>query len=95
MEMHYTADFMLDKDYKHRFIAEYWQVKNRYDALHRMTVKYAAGTLDFTPSCSLELLNEQKSHMGNYLRVLEIRAEIEHINLHVDPNTLLSAHAVE
>lgn len=81
MMMEKTATMMLSADYKERFVAEYWQTKNRYDALHRMTVKYEAGTLDFEPSCSLELLKEQKSHMGNYLRVLEIRAEIEKIDL--------------
>lgn len=82
MTLKETATLMLDADYKKRFIAEYWQTKNRYDALHRMTIKYEAGTLNFTPSCSLELLKEQKAHMGNYLRVLEIRAEIEKIDLH-------------
>ena len=81
MNMKETADMMLNEDYKKRFVAEYWQTKNRYDALHRMTIRYEAGTLEFKPTCSVELLKEQKSHMGNYLRVLEIRAEIEGINL--------------
>ena len=82
MTMKETASLMLDEDYKKRFIAEYWQTKNRYDALHRMTIKYEAGTLDFTPTCPLGLLKEQKSLMGNYIRCLEIRAEIEKIDLH-------------
>ena len=81
MNMKETADMMLNEDYKKRFVAEYWQTKNRYDALHRMTIRYEAGTLEFKPTCSVELLKEQKSHMGNYLRVLEIRAEIVGINL--------------
>ena len=59
----------------------YYQLKIRYEKLHRMCIQYEAGTLSFTPSCSLELLKEQKSHMGNYLRCLEIRAEIEGITL--------------
>ena len=46
-----------------------------------MCVKYEAGTLSFTPKCPLDLLKEQKAYMGNYLRVLEIRAEIEKIKL--------------
>ena len=46
-----------------------------------MVVKYEAGTLNFTPKCSLELLKEQKKHMGMYLNCLEIRAEIEGIEL--------------
>ena len=46
-----------------------------------MVVKYEAGTLTFTPTCSLELLKEQKSYMGQYLNRLEVRAEIEGIDL--------------
>lgn len=46
-----------------------------------MTTKYEAGTLDFEPQCSLELLKEQKMHMGNYIHTLEVRAEIENILL--------------
>lgn len=72
---------MNSEDYKERFRAEYFQTKIRYEKLHAMTIKYEAGTLNFTPSCSLELLNEQKRHMGNYLHCLEVRAEIEKIDL--------------
>ena len=68
---------MTSDDYKERFKAEYYQTKIRYEKLHKMCVKYEAGTLNFTPSCSLALLKEQKAAMGNYLRCLEIRAEIE------------------
>lgn len=45
-----------------------------------MCVKYEAGTLDFTPTCSLGLLKAQKAAM-EYLYCLEIRAEIEGIKL--------------
>lgn len=38
-------------------------------------------TMSFTPTCPLELLKEQKKHMGNYIRCLKIRAEIEGIEL--------------
>jgi hypothetical protein len=69
------------EDYKIRFIKEYKELKDKYDKLHKMLIKYEANTLDFEPACSLELLKEQKSYMGNYLRVLEVRAEIEKINL--------------
>ena len=74
----------LDKyetDYKERMKKEYWQLKDRYTKLHNMCVKYEAGTLDFKPTCSLELLKEQKAAMGRYLGVLEVRAEIEGIKL--------------
>ena len=76
-----TAGMMLSGDYKERMKAEYWQVKHRYDSLHRMVVKYEAGTLDFTPNCPLDLLKEQKAAMGKYLYVLEVRAQIENVNL--------------
>lgn len=70
-------------DWKERFVQEYKELKERYSKLHKMLIKYEAGTLDFTPNCSLELLKEQKMYMGEYLRVLEIRAEIEDIDLEV------------
>ena len=76
-----TIELMNSEDYKDRFKAEYLQAKIRYDKLDAMTVKYEAGTLNFTPSCSLELLKEQKKYMGNYIRTLKIRAEIENIDL--------------
>ena len=76
-----TIEMMTSDDYKERFKAEYYQTKIRYDKLHKMTIKYEAGTLEFTPSCSLDLLNEQKKHMGLYLHALEVRAQIEGIEL--------------
>ena len=79
MELKETVVLMNSEDYKERFKAEYYQEKIRYDKLDEMTVKYEAGTLNFTPKCLLELLKEQKKHMGNYIRCLKIRAEIEGI----------------
>ena len=81
MELKDTIEMMNSADYKERFKAEYIQTKIRYEKLHRMCIKYEAGTLNFTPPCSLELYKEQKGHMGNYLRCLEVRAEIEKIEL--------------
>lgn len=81
MELKDTIEMMNSPDYKERFKAEYWQTKIRYEKLHEMTVKYEAKTLNFTPSCSLELLLHQKSMMGQYLHDLEVRAEIEGIEL--------------
>lgn len=81
MELKDTVQMMESVDYKERFKAEYLQLKIRYDKLDAMTVKYEAGTLNFTPSCSIELLKEQKRYMGNYIRCLKIRAEIEKIDL--------------
>lgn len=76
-----TIPYMNSSDYKDRFIGEYWQTKIRYDKLHDMTVRYEAGKLNFTPTCPLDLLKEQKKYMGMYLNKLEIRAVLEDIDL--------------
>ncbi|MBO5410536.1 MAG: hypothetical protein J6A60_04695 [Clostridia bacterium] len=81
MKLQDTVQLMNSDDYKERFKAEYLQTKIRYEKLHNMVVKHEAGTLDFTPSCSIELLKEQKRYMGQYLYCLEVRAEIEKIPL--------------
>ena len=52
-------------DYKERLRNEYIELKDKYDKLHRMLVKYDAGKLDFTPSCPIQLLREQAATMGN------------------------------
>ena len=74
-------DVAVEPCWKERIQAEYHDLKTRYEKLHRMVTKYEAGTLDFTPNCSLELLRQQKRHMGEYLHDLEIRAEIEGVEL--------------
>lgn len=81
MELKDTILMMQSGDYKERFKAEYYQTKIRYEKLHKMCIKYEVGTLNFTPSCSLALLREQKACMGQYLHCLEVRAEIEKIEL--------------
>lgn len=81
MELRDTIEMMQSADYKERFKAEYYQTKIRYEKLHNMCLRYETGTLDFTPSCSLELLKEQKAMMGGYLNAMEKRAIIEHIEL--------------
>lgn len=81
MELKNTIESMCSSNYEERFKAEYYQTKIRYEKLHKMCIKYEAGTLEFEPICSLELLKEQKNYMGNYLRILETRAELEKIKL--------------
>lgn len=81
MELKDTVQMMQSADYKERFVAEYLQVKIRHKKLKDMCDKYVAGTLDFTPSCSLELLKNQARHMFMYLACLETRAEIEGVDL--------------
>ena len=68
MPLKNTVDLMLSDNYKDRFRAEYYQTKERYQRLHLMIIKYEAGTLDFQP-------------MGEYLYVLEMRAQLEEIDL--------------
>lgn len=76
-----TEKLMHSKDFKDRFICEYWQTKIRYEKLHDMVVKMDANTIDFKPKCSKEIFKQQLSAMGQYLYILEVRAEIEHIDL--------------
>lgn len=66
-------------DYKERLRNEYIELKDKYDKLHRMLVKYDAGKLDFTPTCPIELLREQAATMGKYLYILETRALIDEV----------------
>lgn len=81
MDIKDTIDLMCSANYKERFKAEYYQTKIRYEKLHNMIVKYEAGTLDFTPDCPLDLLKEQAGKMVSYLYLLEVRAEMEKIDL--------------
>lgn len=81
MELKDTIEMMTSDDYKERFKAEYYQTKIRYNKLHNMLVKNEAGVLDFKPTCPIAKLMEQKCYMGDYLRMLEVRAAIEGIDL--------------
>lgn len=80
-ELHDIIGLMCSEDYKDRFKAEYLQLKMRYNKLHNMVVKYEADKLEFKPSCDIELLKKQKAAMGNYLYCLEVRAQVEGIDL--------------
>lgn len=70
-----------EPEWQTRFRIEYSELKERYNKLHKMLVKYDAGTLEFKPTCPIELLRKQKATMGEYLNILEIRAEIEKVTL--------------
>ena len=74
-------DLIISSDYKARFVGEYVELKIRYNKLHKMLIKYEAGTLGFEPTCDISVLEDQAYHMGNYLKQLEIRSEIEKITL--------------
>lgn len=68
-------------DYKERMKNEYIELKDKYNKLHKMLVKYDAGKLNFTLNCPIQILRDQAAAMGKYLYILEIRAEIEEVEL--------------
>ena len=81
MELKHTVSLMLSSDYKERFIAEYLQVKIRYEKLLDMCKKWDEGTLPFTPTCSRQVYTDQLNHMKAYLSILEARAITEGIDV--------------
>lgn len=81
MELKQTVKLMNSKDYKERFIAEYLQLKIRYDKLLNLLIKWDNKELDFTPTCPRSIYNIQIKSMYDYLKALEERAKIENINL--------------
>lgn len=76
-----TIEKMNSNDYKDRFIAECLQLQIRYGKLFDLLIKYKAGTLDFVPKCPYEVLETQLKAMGDYLKALYVRAEIEGIKV--------------
>lgn len=82
MELKDTFKMMISENYKERLKAEYFQLKIRLEGLEKMLFKYKDGVLEFTPSCSYELLFSQLVNMKQYLNILEERLKIENINLY-------------
>ena len=91
MELKDTIKLMDSEDYKERFKAEYYQTKIRYEKLKKLNNKIEAfHHLDYDKrnimeepkhDCPAGMLREQQQIMGNYLHILEVRAEIEKIKL--------------
>ena len=85
MELKETVELMSSEDYKERFVAEYHQVKIRYEKLknfcNKIEVEKMLGEEVTKHDCPLGLLREQQKYMGLYLSVLEKRALIENIVL--------------
>lgn len=84
-----TVTKMLSDDYKDRFVAEYYQTKIRYDKLRHLITQVAAGTAKITPKCSLQILETQLGDMDQYLADLEVRAQIEDIDLQAAGNDMV------
>lgn len=85
IELKDTVEHMASDDYKERFIAEYQQTKIRYEKLKRFCNRIEAAQIKYVPEpahdCPLQLLREQQRAMGEYLKILELRAEIENVNI--------------
>ena len=81
MKLQDTIKMMDNADYNERFKAEYYQLKIRYEGLARLLKGYREETLNFTPTCSYDLLHTQLVYMEHYRNVLEERAKIEDIEL--------------
>lgn len=80
-----AAVLMMMGDYKQRFLAEYWQMKIRYERLREMVHKYRTNTLGFTPASPLIVFERQYYAIWDYLEAMEHRAEIEGIDLDENP----------
>ena len=76
-----TCTMMISQDYKERFKAEYYQLKNRLIGLKSMVSLWDQGKVPFTPTCPREIYDIQIDAMNKYLDVLEKRASIENIVL--------------
>nr|DAO54117.1 MAG TPA: hypothetical protein [Caudoviricetes sp.] len=101
-ELKDTIELMNSRNYRERFIAEYWQLKIRYEKLKKFNTKIEASKLskineeiNNEPNkkklieepfhdCPISLLKEQQKQMGELLRILELRAELEEIILEED-----------
>lgn len=95
MELNETVKLMRSADYKERFIAEYWQLKIRYEKLKDFNNRIEASqqvsghycsALERLPNepkheCPADMLRQQQRIMGEYLHILEVRAVIEGIDL--------------
>lgn len=81
MLMKDTKKLMCSQDYKLRFVAEYWQLKIRYEKLERMLSMWDNEKLNFTPTCPRNIYNIQLNAMKDYLVVLKERAKLENIDL--------------
>lgn len=81
MKLYETIEMMNSTDFRERFKAEYYQLSIRLDGLLAMLTKWENGVLDFTPNCSKEILEKQVGFMQGYKKILELRADIEEIEL--------------
>lgn len=83
-ELKETVELMTSTDYKERFIAEYHQLKIRYEKLRDFNTKIRASEytgIEPKHDVPARILFDQEEVMNQYLRILELRAQIEGIEL--------------
>ena len=90
LELKDTVELMGSSDYRDSFVAEYIQLKIRYEKLKAFNTRIEAarrtagednGVDEPIHDCPAGLLREQQAAMGEYLHLLEVRAVIEDIDL--------------
>lgn len=88
MKLKETVEMMVSDDYKERFKAEYYQLKERYEKLKKLNTrielaKLVPGVEVIRPEhdCHDDMLKSQQQVMLEYLDILECRAIIENIEL--------------
>lgn len=81
MKLEDTIVWMESAEYIDQFKAEYHQLKIRIEELRRLLIKWDAGKLESIPVTPRATLLTQKRYMEEYLNTLEVRAEIEDIDL--------------
>ena len=85
MELKDTVTAMCSEDYRERFVAEYHQLRIRYyrlkNYLSRIEAAELTGEEGPAHDCPTKLLQKQLRIMGQYLHVMEVRANIEDVAL--------------
>lgn len=76
-ELKDTINMMLSDKHYDRLIAEYYQLRIRYDKLSNMLQDYEKGSLSFTPQTPIHILKDQLHIMHEYLYILNRRLHIE------------------
>lgn len=73
--------YITSEDYKNRFLGEYLELGLRIHRLENVIRMYRSGDLEFTPNCSLGILELQLTQMVGYKTILEKRAVVENIEI--------------
>lgn len=69
------------EDYKQRMAEEYQELNQRVIKLENILYRHRNGNIDFEPNCPIDLLRAQYNAMCAYMSILEVRSEIEDVDL--------------